>query len=250
MSSKKGTIMDKKQTLNGDTIVSLLLELDSLVKEPCRIIICGGAAAIVAHGLDRMTGDIDTFEPIPKTHDFYQHIKRIGEEHGLDPAWFNEGAKGFSDCLDRRYKDRLVPIDRGFKNLSVYAIAKADFITMKICAWREPDKDDITRIGVTKEDMVIIEENIAYLHGRRPDLADKATRVLSELGLKTAVPLTAEKVSNLAELVQYYKEQTGRDASIEEMRKWKDRVSDGLRFSSLARTIGNKSKDLGKGMDI
>jgi hypothetical protein len=240
--------MQIKQDLNGDKIISLLHELDNLLNEPCTIILCGGASAIVAHGLKRLTGDIDIFEPIPKTHGFYNHIKRIEQEHGLDPTWFNESAKGFSGCLNPGFKDRIIPVGSDFKNLSVYAISKADFITMKICAWREPDKDDITSVGVTNEDMIIIDENIAYLQKRRPDLADKALRVLSELGLKQADPLTPEKISNFAELIQFFKEQTGKDASVEEIKKWKERVSDGLRISNLARAI-IKGKEISKGMD-
>jgi len=229
--------MDKKPVLSGEKIISLLHELGALIKEPCRIIICGGAAAIVAHGLKRLTGDIDTFEPIPKVHDFYAKIKKIEEEHGLDAAWFNEGAKGYIDCLSANFKKRLISVDKGFNHLEVFAISKPDLITMKICAWRESDKDDIQSLGVGPEDLKIIAENIAHMRVLKPETADKAERVLGELGLVKMEPISAEKVSNLAELIQFYKEQTGRDALLEEIRTWKDRVSDGLRFSSLAKSL-------------
>jgi len=38
--------MDNKKQLSGEKIISLLQELNALVNEPCRIIICGGASAI------------------------------------------------------------------------------------------------------------------------------------------------------------------------------------------------------------
>jgi hypothetical protein len=239
--------MDKKQVLDGEKILSLLHELDTLIDEPCRIIICGGAAAIVAHGLKRLTGDINSFEPIPKAQDFYAKIKKIQEEHGLDAAWFNESAKGFLDCLGANFKKRLITVDKGFKNLEVYAISKADLVTMKICAWRESDKEDIQSLGVGSEDLKIITENVTHLRILQPDMADKAERVLGELGLVKMAPISAEKVANLAELIQYYKEQTGKEVSLEDIRKWKDRVSDGLRFSSLAKSLLTGKE---KGMDI
>lgn len=240
--------MSTKTPMDSNKIVSLLNDLDNLVNEHFRIIICGGAAAIIAHGLKRLTGDIDTFEPIPKSHSFYNKIKQIEETNGLDSAWFNESAKGFSDCLSLNYKNRLIPIDKGFKFLEVYAISKADLITMKLCAWRESDKEDILNLGITEEDMKIINENIAFMRTNRLVLAEKALRVLGELGLIKTEPLTADKVSNLAELIQFYKDQTDDDASVEKIRKWKDIVSDGLRFSHIARSI--KGKDIEKGMDI
>ena len=241
--------MDKKPFLNGEIIISLLHELDDLANEPCRIIICGGACAIVAHGLNRLTGDIDIFEPIPKTHDFYKHLKKIEEEHGFDSAWFNEGAKGFSDCLNPNYKKRLIPIDKDFKNLSVFAISKADLITMKLCAWREPDREDIISLGIKNEEMKIIKENVTYMQNNRPGSAEKALRAMTELGLIKSEPLKADYVSNLAELIQFYKEQTGKEASIEEIRQWKNRESYNLSFSSVARSFV-KGKDFNKGMDI
>jgi hypothetical protein len=73
------------KNLNGSRIVALLKELDSHVAEPCRIIICGGAAAIVGYGMKRLTGDIDILEPIPKSESFYKAVKDLSKSHGLDP---------------------------------------------------------------------------------------------------------------------------------------------------------------------
>ncbi len=81
------------KNLNGSKIISLLKDLDRLVAEPCRIIICGGAAAIVGYGMKRLTGDIDILEPFPKSDSFYKAVKDLSKSHGLDPKWINDGAK-------------------------------------------------------------------------------------------------------------------------------------------------------------
>jgi hypothetical protein len=62
------------KSLNGSKVISLLKELDRHVAEPCRIIICGGAAAIVGYGMKRFTGDIDILEPFPKRNSLAQSI--------------------------------------------------------------------------------------------------------------------------------------------------------------------------------
>jgi hypothetical protein len=151
------------KNLNGSEIVSLLQDLDRNIAEPCRIIICGGAAAIVGYGMKRLTGDIDILEPCPKSESFYKGVKDLSESHGLDPKWINDGIKGFVDCLSQDYQERLIPLSSGFVNLEVFIISKPDFITMKICAWREADKQDVTAIGISKEDLPIIHANLAYV---------------------------------------------------------------------------------------
>ena len=55
------------KNLNGLKIISLLKDLDRSIAEPCRIVICGGAAAIVGYGIKRITGDIDILEPFPES---------------------------------------------------------------------------------------------------------------------------------------------------------------------------------------
>ncbi|MDD5673248.1 MAG: DUF6036 family nucleotidyltransferase [Chitinivibrionales bacterium] len=235
--------MNDNKSLNSKSIISLLHELDGLLKEPCRIIICGGAAAIVAYGLKRLTGDIDTFEHDPKTTDFFQEVKKIGEKHGLDPRWLNEGAKGYSDYLSPDFINRLVPIKHGFKKLDIFAISKPDFITMKICAWRESDKEDIKSLGVTKKDIAVIQENLAYLEKLQPAITAKAFHVLSELGLFKTKLLKSDQVKTLSELILFHNQQKGHDPEIETIRKWQNKINSGTSAGTIAQTITQSKSD-------
>jgi hypothetical protein len=240
------------QNLNGSKIISLLQELDRNIQEPCRIIICGGAAAIVGYGLKRFTGDIDIFEPFPKSESFNNTVKNISESHGLDPKWINDGVKGFVDYLSPDYKKRLIPLKLGFKNLEAFIISKPDFVTMKICAWREADKVDVERIGISKEDISIINKNLAYIQRHSPDKAYKASLVLSELGFKPIQSIKPEEISTLSELVQYYIQKKGRDPELSEIREWQGKIKLGITPGFLAEemTKGKKKDNLSKGMDI
>jgi len=229
---------------NGSKIVSLLKDLDRNIKEPCRIIICGGAAAIVGYGMKRLTGDIDILEPCPKSESFYKAVKDLAKSQGLDPKWINDGVKGFVDYLSPDYQKRLIPLRAGFANLEVFIISKPDFITMKICAWREGDKEDVKALGISKEDIAIINANLACVAKHSPDRAHKAQLVLSELGIQEVQILKPEEVKSLAELIQFYRDQEKKEASIEQIRKWKHEIGLGIKPSFLARSISEgKSKE-------
>ena len=225
------------QNLNDSKIVSLLQELDCQIKEPCRIVICGGAAAIVGYGLERLTGDIDILEPFPKSESFYNTVKDISESHGLDPKWINDGVKGFVDCLSPDYNKRLLPLKADFKNLEVFIISKPDFITMKICAWREADKIDVASIGISNEDLSVINKNLSFIERHSPDKAYKAHLVLAELGLRTVRIFKPEEVSTLAELIRYYIQKTNKDPDLSDIRIWQGKIKLGLKPEFIAKTI-------------
>ena len=225
------------KNLNGSKIISLLKELDRRVAEPCRIIICGGAAAIIGYGMKRLTGDIDILEPFPKNESFYKAVKDLSKSRSLDPKWINDGVKGFLDDLSPDFQKRLTPLNEEFENLHVFIISKPDLITMKICAWREADKADIEALGISKEDLTIINANLAHVERHSPDRAQKAHLVLSELGVQKSRILTAAEVTSLAELIQYYRQHEKKEASIEEIRKWRNEIEKGKKPSSLAQYI-------------
>ena len=236
--------------LNKSRIISLLQELDRNIKEPCRVIICGGAAAIVGYGMKRLTGDIDILEPYPKSESFYRAVKNLSEIHGLDPKWINDAVKGFVDCLSPDYVKRLIPLRVDFSNLEVFIIGKPDFITMKICAWREADSEDVKALGISKEDLSIINANLAYVARKDPDRAHKAQLVLSELGARELRILKPEEVSSLAELIQFYRQHKNKEASIEEIRKWKNEIEGGVKPSFLAKSISQSKRIEAPSMDM
>jgi len=240
------------QNLNSTKITSLLQELDRHIKTPCKIVICGGAAAIIGYGLKRFTGDIDILEPDPKSESFYKSIKDLSESHGLDSKWINDSVKGFVDFLSPEYKKRLIPFNATFKHLEVFIISKPDFITMKICAWREADKADIASIGISKEDIAIINENLAFIERHSPDKAYKAHLVLAELGIQPIPAINPEEVSSLAELAQFYTQKTGKEPELSDIHAWQDKIKSGLKPGFLAREIAkDKTKEKPSiGMDI
>jgi hypothetical protein len=240
------------KNLNGSKILSLLKDLDCNMAESCRIVICGGAAAIVGYGMNRLTGDIDILEPQPKRESFYKAVMDLSKRYNLDPKWINDGAKGFLDDLSPDFQKRLILLTDEFKNLEVFIISKPDLITMKICAWREADKADVEALGISKEDLKVINANLEYVAEHSPDRAHKACLVLSELGIRELWILNPDEVTCLAELIQYYRQHEEKEATIEEIRKWKNEIGRGIKPSSLARSFseGRQMDDLGVDREI
>lgn len=225
------------RNLNESRIIALLKELDERMEEQCLIVICGGAAAIVGYGMSRLTGDIDILEPHPRLNSFYKAVKEISTSHGLDSKWINDGVKGFLDDLDPSYRERLIPLNANFRNLDVLIISKPDLITMKICAWRETDREDIQALGISQDDLVIINKNLTYAAKHSPDRAHKAQLVLSELGVQEMSVLKSENVGSLTELIQFHRQHGQKDATIEEIRIWRDAIDRGTKPAALALSI-------------
>jgi len=154
-----------RKDLTQSKIISLLHDLDKRIKEHCQNhYFAEGRQQSSAIGLKKgKTGRHLIFlNRFPKTPGFTMPYSQISEQHGLDKKWINDGAKGFVDCLSPAFRRRLSPLDEGFENMEVFLISKPDLVTMKICAWRESDKEDIESLGISKADILIMEENLAY----------------------------------------------------------------------------------------
>jgi hypothetical protein len=87
-------------------------------------------------------------------------VKDLSKSHSLDPKWINDGVKGFPDDLSPDFQKRLLSLNEEFENLHVFIISKPDLITMKICAWREADKEGYKELAV-------------HLHKRRIGLINR-----------------------------------------------------------------------------
>jgi hypothetical protein len=225
--------MNKK--FDEKEIIRLLHELDDYIDEPCKIIICGGAAIIAGFGVERTTGDIDALVVDPKNKSFFESVKQVAENNDLKHDWINDGAKGYIDNLQPSYIRRLIPVNENFKNLHAFFISKADLITMKICAWRELDKKDIDDLGVNQKDLKIINENIEHLSKFDSSKAYKAQLVLSELNLSPKRSFKATEVKTLTELAQFYMQQKNKEPTMVQIVSWKDQVNKGTPIKEIAK---------------
>ncbi|WP_200936066.1 DUF6036 family nucleotidyltransferase [Microbacterium sp. Leaf151] len=124
------------EELTADRLQVLLRELsDSLQSRglTAQLFIVGGAAMALGYDRQRLTRDVDAvFEPAPEVR---QIAAEIGERHGLEPDWLNDGAKGFMPRPDGN--SRVV-----FESESLYVqVPSPEFLlAMKLHASRD-DRD-------------------------------------------------------------------------------------------------------------
>jgi Nucleotidyltransferase of unknown function (DUF6036) len=116
----------QRPTFGKEEITRFLLAVDAELSEPTRIVIVGGAAALLQHGASRRTIDIDIFSTTP--HGFENAIKQARLKTGLDVmVEFPSVAQPPYD-----YEERLIPVDSlRASQLSVVVPDRYDLSLMK-----------------------------------------------------------------------------------------------------------------------
>lgn len=114
--------------------------LDGHLRQPAQIVIGGGAAMILAHGIALSTMDVDGLlvnsELTPAEID--PHVKKVAQDLKINPHWFNSYFSTFTYTIPSDYEKRLVTVYKG-KNLKVLAFGVEDLLIMKCFSGREKD---------------------------------------------------------------------------------------------------------------
>ncbi|MBF0106485.1 MAG: hypothetical protein HQM16_14305 [Deltaproteobacteria bacterium] len=160
-------------------IIKLLKKLDGTLQFEESLIICGGMAVTLAFGGLRTTLDVDVIAPVPLSKNIKEAVKMVAKETGADTAWLNDSAKGFASYLPVGWEKRLIDINLGFKKLKIKSLGKPDLLMLKLKAARERDIADIKTLGINRNDVDIIFENL-----KRIDRFDKKTSLFIKLQLE------------------------------------------------------------------
>ena len=166
--------------MKKNEIIKMLKILDSILIEPLEITICGGAAAVLFHGINRATEDIDVLTSIPKLSEIIK--SSIAQSKKIADV-INDGAKGFENYLDGDYKSRRVLLMEEFKKLKVYSISKVDLFIMKLASRRVTDLNDISKISLTQNDLKILEGAILRISAFDPKAAMNMDNFIKEYKL-------------------------------------------------------------------
>ena len=164
-------------------ICKMIASLEKYISQPLEMIICGGAAAILAHKMKRNTADVDLLFLSYRPPNFERIKAEIADEFGVDVNWLNEGAKGYADYLPNDFKKRLIRINLEGKLITAWAIGKVDLIVMKLAAFRPEDLEDIDNLGIEKEDIKTIKQAIRKISSFDKKTALKMKLFLEESGL-------------------------------------------------------------------
>ena len=163
-------------------IQAILKRLDSKLDRPVRLILCGGGALILAFGSKRGTIDLDIIAPIPLDRHLREKAIEVASEMDLAANWLNDDCKGFADYLPKGWKSRLIPIDLGLKNISLFSLGKSELIMLKLAAGRERDLADIESLNITQQDADIIYSGLGQVSRFDSKTALKIKYFLEESG--------------------------------------------------------------------
>lgn len=104
------------------------------------VYVFGGAAMILAYGVDRATRDVDAvFEPHGAV---LEAARRVAEREGLPSWWLNEQASAY---LSPHRDEGSAPVF-DHPNLRVAAASAEHMVAMKALAARAQDLDDLRRL--------------------------------------------------------------------------------------------------------
>ena len=169
--------------LEHKKICRMIASLEKYIDQPLEMIICGGAAAILAHKMKRNTADVDLVFLSYHPPDIERIKAEIADEFGVGAGWLNEGAKGYADYLPDDFRKRLIRINLRTKLITAWAIGRVDLIVMKLASFRPEDLEDIDSLGIRKEDVKIIRRAIQKVSSFDKKAALRMKLFLEERGL-------------------------------------------------------------------
>jgi len=154
--------------------------LDHRLTEPCRLVLGGGTAMILAHGHPVSTTDADVFPVRGSLSDLAPHALAVARELGLEPDWLNPWFTTFTHVLPGDYGARLITVFDG-AHLRVDALGAEDLLVMKCFAGRDKDRPHTIRLLKQAKDLDIVDRQLSNLIEKRIPGAEKAADLFDDL---------------------------------------------------------------------
>lgn len=168
--------------MEKETMKKAFRALDGKLKMPAKILIGGGAAILLAHGMPLATMDIDGIlvESAVTPAELDPLVKKVARELGINPHWFNSYFGTFTHTIPPDYKKRLVPVYNGRK-LTVFALGLEELLIMKCFAGREKDIGHVRELIRKGADLGIVESHMEALLEKGLPGAGKALEFFGDL---------------------------------------------------------------------
>ena len=169
--------------LNDNTILAAFSALGRKLKLPrdVEVLLVGGAAGVLIRALPPAwtTGDVDAIRfYLPQDRDaVLEAAEDVGRELSLQANWLNEDSGLFAWTLPSGWEQRKVHVGT-FGHLRVFAVSRLDLIVMKFIANRPRDREHLSHMNVTEEELQHVRGRLAlfaenYPQGKYPEEASK-----------------------------------------------------------------------------
>jgi Nucleotidyltransferase of unknown function (DUF6036) len=156
--------------------------LDRALPDRAELLIGGGAAMLLAHGVPLSTMDIDgiLLASAMTPAELDPIVKKVGREMGIGAHWFNDYINTFTYTIPKDFRSRLVSVYRGDR-LVVWALGKEDLLIMKCFSRREKDVGHARALLTRGADTGLVEAQIEALRAKGLPGAAEALEFLEEL---------------------------------------------------------------------
>jgi len=173
-------------SLTKQVLVRAFVALDAALPKSVILVVGGGGAMVLAHGLPVMTGDIDAYPAAGgmTIEELDPLVKQIAKEQHLPPDWLNPHYSTFAHVLPPDYGTRLVDVFVG-KKLRVRALGVEDLLVMKCFAGRAKDKHHALALLRLSPDLRIVNKRLEELMDKRVPGALNAVDFLDDIGQDT-----------------------------------------------------------------
>jgi hypothetical protein len=166
--------------IDAASLAAAFRALDARLPRPLTLVVGGGTAMMLAHGLPVRTTDVDAYPASGRLDDLADEIHGVAREVGLAPDWLNPHFETFAHVLPTDYGTRLREVFAG-ERLRVKALGVEDLLVMKCFAGREKDVGHARALLRRAPDLGIVERRIGELVDRGVPGANDAADFLDDL---------------------------------------------------------------------
>jgi predicted nucleotidyltransferase len=155
-------------------------ELDRTLDRPVSLVVGGGTAMMLAHGMPVRTADVDAYPRDASFEEIQPAIRTVARRLGLAPDWVNPHYETFAHVLPSDYGRRLRSVFTGAR-LAVEALGVEDLLVMKCFAGREKDVGHARALLRRRPDLALVERRLQELAERRVKGAQEALDFFDDL---------------------------------------------------------------------
>lgn len=167
--------------LDAATLRAAFRALDARVEAPVTLIVGGGTAMMLAHGLPVRTRDVDAYTATGHLDDLAPALRDVARELGLSSDWLNPYFETFTHVLPPDYGSRLREVFAGGR-VRVMALGVEDLLIMKCFAGREKDVGHARALLKKRPDLALVDGRIQQLIEKGIKGAREAGDFLDDLG--------------------------------------------------------------------
>lgn len=154
--------------------------LDARLDHPVTLVVGGGTAMLLAHGIAVRTTDVDAYPTSGGLDALAPHVRAVASELDLAPDWLNPHFETFAHVLPQDYARRLQAVFTG-RMLQAAALGAEDLLVMKCFAGREKDVGHARALLRKLSDPGVVDRRIEELMDRGVSGALDAADFLDDL---------------------------------------------------------------------